>query len=87
MGSVKAPGMASLVYSSINFGTLWVGDEGSQMILLFERVVLSKDPNHIQIASIPEVRTQKPYSSIDQPVCEFVYKMISKTLSSRFKYF
>lgn len=79
--------MASLVYSSINFGTLCVGDEGGQMILLVERVVLLKDLNHIQIASIPEVKTQKPYSSIDQPVCEFVYEMISKTLSSRFKYF
>jgi hypothetical protein len=64
--------MASRVYSSINFGTLWVGDEGSQMILLFERVVPLKGLNHIQIASIPEVKTQKPYSSIDQPVCEFV---------------
>lgn len=64
---------------------MWVGDEGSQMILLFERVVLLKDLNHIQIASFPEVKTRKPYSSIDQPVSEFVYKMISKTLSSRFK--
>lgn len=70
MGSVKAPGMAPRVYSSINFGTMWVGDEGSQMILLFERVVLLKDLNHIQIASIPEVKTRKPYSSIDQPVCD-----------------
>jgi hypothetical protein len=49
---------------------MWVGDEGSQMILLFERVVLLKDLNHIQIASIPEVKTRKPYSSIDQPVCD-----------------